>query len=133
MDDPHDYCATETPHVDCVPTNPNWYVARTTTDCHNDTPPSTRCPHCNADLTAPEDMDVELVYATLHFYHGNPESMRRFREVNQAPAVRAALQDYEEWLRREIGVLEGDVGAALSNVRDQLFSIFKDHGVQVWE
>ena len=72
---PTDYCATETPHVDReVPERDNPQL-------------STRCPHCNADLTAPEDMDVELVYAILHFDLEDPKGERRLQACLRALQV----------------------------------------------
>ena len=124
MDDPHDYCATETPHVDCeTPPGDNCTLSNDNAQL------STRCPHCNADLTAPEDMDVELVYATLHFYHGNPESMRRFREVNQAADVKAVLCEYDRWLRDQLKYHKRDDAEGLRVARDRLWMVLGEWSV----
>ena len=133
MDDPIDYCAycaTETPHVDCE-TPPD------------DTPTSTRCPHCNGDLTAPEDMDVELVYATLHFYHDDPDSMRRYRECNQAADVKLALWNFlhdpkdgihniVRWGHNPAFWKGMDGYDTLAWVEERLAEVFEAHGAD-WE
>jgi hypothetical protein len=92
---------------------------------------STRCPHCNGDLTAPEDMDMELVYATLHFYYDDPDSMRRFRECNQAADVKSALWKYDRWLRDQLKYHERDDWEGLQVARDRLWIALGEHGVNL--
>jgi hypothetical protein len=133
-----DYCATETPHVDCAPPECDHGTLS-----RDHTPSSTRCPHCNGDLTAPEDMDVEPVYASHHFYYNDPDSMRRYREHNQAEDVKLALwnfiNDSEDGIhnivkwKRDPAFWEGLTGySVLAWVEERLAEVFEAHGVD-WE
>ena len=81
------------------------------------------------DLT---DEDLEPVYATLHFYHDDPESMRRFRECLDAPDVKAAVRDFHEWLRRQSDSENAEYAYAIDQVRERLFEVFNDRGLDPW-
>ena len=76
-------------------------------------------------------MDVELVYATLHFYHDDPESMRRFRECNQAADVKAALREYDRWLRDQVKYHERDDAEGLRAARQKLRFVLGDYGIDL--
>ena len=82
-------------------------------------------PHC----FEPSD-DLEPVYATLHFYYNDPDSMRRMRECLDAPNVSGCVREFEEWLRR---VIDYDEPTSLEDVRNELFKIFNQCGLSPWE
>ena len=103
MDDQDDYCATENTCPDQWP---------------------------DGILRPPDDM--EPVYATLHFYYDNPESMRRFRACNQAEDVRSAIREYDNELRRRWKY--GDRGVQMMTVeqaRGLLWASLKRYGVNL--
>ncbi len=117
MDDPDDYCATETPHVDCEP------------------------PLDEEEFEVPElgpNPDV-----SLHFYYDDPDSMRRYRECNQAADVKLALWNFindpedgihniVKW-KRDPAFWEGMTGySVLAWVEERLAEVFEVHGVD-WE
>ncbi|RKZ05684.1 hypothetical protein DRQ25_15620 [Candidatus Fermentibacteria bacterium] len=79
-----------------------------------------------------QDDDMEPVYATLHFYYDNPESMRRFRACNQALDMRDALRDFDNELRRrwKYGE-EGEQVMLVEQVRGLLWGTLKRHGVHL--
>ena len=132
MTDPDDFCAQETPHTDCAAKD--WYDYKPSSN--DNTASSTRCPHCNGDLTAPEDMDMEPVYATLHFYHDDPDSMRRYRECNQAGEVRDAVGEYAQWLHAKVKYGGDEDGhSQLTEAWNEWFAVFRGRGLPVpgWE
>jgi hypothetical protein len=71
------------------------------------------------------------VYATLHFYYYDPDSMRRLQECLQAPDVLLAVAEFEQWLYQNVEL----AGMPIGIVRNKLFDIFKDNNVKVpgWE
>jgi hypothetical protein len=83
-----------------------------------------------------EDIDMEPVYATLHFYYDNPDSMRRFKLCNEAETVRLALWDFKEWLHSEFKWgedehhLRSDI---LEEVYQKLYQVFDGYGLNLDE
>jgi hypothetical protein len=75
--------------------------------------------------------DHEPVYATLHFYYDDPDSMRRFRECNQAADVKSALWKYDRWLRDQLKYHERDDREGLQVARDRLWIVFGEHGINL--
>ena len=74
-----------------------------------------------------EDIDISPVYATLHFYYDDPDSMERFKQCNEARDVLLAVGDFERWLKDS----RDWEGVTLCSVRDKLFQFFDDYGVRV--
>ena len=79
------------------------------------------------DDTAPPSTPV---YAILHFGLEDGEGERRLRECLDAPQVRSALWEYDNWLRGQIKHADR---VELQPARDKLFEIFNEHDVSVWE
>ena len=83
--------------------------------------------------------DLEPVYATLHFYYNDPDSMRRLQQCHDAPKVLRAVEDFERWLRDRLSLLpspHGDEGfTEADDIREKLFACFTDNDVIVpgWE
>jgi hypothetical protein len=77
--------------------------------------------------------DLEPVYATLHFYYNDPDSMGRLQACHDAPKVLQAVEDFERWLR-EVGDADWET-LPIESVRDKLFACFADNDVVVpgWE
>jgi hypothetical protein len=84
--------------------------------------------------------DYEPVYATLHFYYNDPDSMRRFRLCNQAEDTRLALWEYDNKLRAFVkhGV-ENSIYAdqepeeVIRMVRELFHSYLGDYGIDLTE
>jgi len=74
--------------------------------------------------------DYEPVYATLHFYYSDPDSMARYKACNEALDVLRAVEDFERWLREN-----EDDDLSISNARHALFECFTNNDVTVpgWE
>ena len=86
--------------------------------------------------------DIEPVYATLHFYHNDPDSMRRFRLCNQAEGMKLVLWELDQWLRNKIKYNDADLPerqvseeglVLLQIVRDQLNDQCEDYGIDIWD
>jgi len=77
---------------------------------------------------------TEPVYATLHFYHDDPDSMRRLRECLDAPNVKSALWDFDQELRRrwKYGE-ESDQLMTVEQVRGLLCKTLAENGINLWE
>jgi len=81
------------------------------------------------DFEPPDD--IEPVYATLHFYHNDPDSMRRMRECLDAPKWKSAVQEFDQWLRNEIK--HHEAGEDAQTIRDYLHVLFNEHGIDIWD
>ena len=79
--------------------------------------------------------DYEPVYATLHFYYDDPDSMARYKACNEALDVLRAVEDFERWIRNTIQQSDTSDSIFLENVRASLFQCFTDNDVTVpgWE
>ena len=91
------------------------------------------CEHCLAaeDGYVSEDLpDYEPVYATLHFYHDDPESMRRFRKIQKTDDFSGVLFEFDQWLRSEIKYHEHE---EYQPVRDEFWRFCDERGVDPWE
>ena len=86
--------------------------------------------------------DIEPVYATLHFYHNDADSMRRFRLCNQAEGMKLVLWELDQWLRNKIKYNDADLPerqvseeglVLLQIVRDQLNDQCEDYGIDIWD
>ena len=55
-----------------------------------------------------DPIDNEPVYATLHFYYDDVDSMRRYRHCNQAEDTRLVLWGLSQWAWEDSSV-RGDV------------------------
>lgn len=89
-------------------------------------------PRCGGgDRGGVRTSDEEPVYATLHFYYYDPDSMRRLQECLQAPDVLLAVEEFEKW----IDGFEYDHKVDAEVVRDKLFDCFNNYDVKVpgWE
>ena len=73
--------------------------------------------------------DYEPVYATFHFYHNDPDSMQRMRECLDAPRVKAAVRELEEWLKRQSDSENPEYAYAIDMAREKLFDIFNARGL----
>ena len=92
-----------------------------------DTPVGTAmCQAC--ELKAAEDM--EPVYATLHFYYNDPESMRRFRKMQQVDDYAGVLFEFDQWLRSKIKYGEHD---EYQPVRDEFWKFCEHYGIDPME
>ena len=83
-----------------------------------------------------EDIDMDPVYATLHFYYNDPDSMFRYKQCMQAPNVYSAVYDYVEWLHNKTKHCgDEDNKQQLEEAWNKLFEYFSDLGVDVpgWE
>ena len=76
--------------------------------------------------------DYEPVYATFHFYHNDPDSMQRMRECLDAPRVKAAVRELEEWLKRQSDSENPEYAYAIDMAREKLFDIFNARGLDPW-
>ena len=56
--------------------------------------------HPDYEESSNDDEKLSPVYATLHFYHDDPDSMRRYRVCNQAEDALMALREFDNELRR---------------------------------
>ena len=78
----------------------------------------------------------EPVYATLHFYYNDPDSMRRMRECLDAPKWKSAVQEFDQWMRARIkyGADGTGAGGPIDEViRSHLHTIFGEHGIDIWD
>ena len=75
-----------------------------------------------------EDITIEPVYATHHFYANDPDSMRRYKIHNDAETVLSAVWAFAEWLRQQIKY----ENKQYYHVREALYSAFESRGVS-WE
>ena len=73
-----------------------------------------------------DELDMTPVYATLHFYYDDPDSMRRYKRCNDAETVCIALSEYDNWLRNRI---KYDNREELQPARDALYRIFDEFAV----
>jgi len=78
-----------------------------------------------------EERDLEPVYATLHFYYNDPDSMRRMKECLDAPKWKSAVWEFDNWLRSRIKY--GDGGVADEVIRAHLHTIFGEYGIDIWD
>ena len=86
--------------------------------------------------------DMELVYASLHFYYNDSDSMSRFQQCMDAPRVLRAVEDFERKIHEILKYAKdpdvwGEINgyAGLDRARDMLFECFADNNVRVpgWE
>ena len=91
------------------------------------------CEYCLSSLSDPDlPADHEPVYATLHFYYDDQDSMERFRVCNQAEDVKNALHDYARWLHDKIKYGGDEDGhPQLTEAWNVWFEVFRGHGLPV--
>ena len=87
---------------------------------------TTMCAAC--EMRVAEAM--EPVYATLHFYHNDPESMRRFRKIQKVDDFSGVLFEFDQWLRSEIKYHEHE---EYQPVRDEFWKFCEHYGIDPWE
>ena len=87
------------------------------------------CGDCLASEMMDEE-DMEPVYATLHFYYNDPESMSRFHRIQQVDDAFAVLFDFDMWLRGRIKYADND---ELCQIREEFWKICNDYGISPWE
>jgi hypothetical protein len=77
---------------------------------------------------------MEPVYATMHFYYNDEDSMSRYRACNQALDVRAALREFDNALR-SIEKYGGDEKQIIpvTKVRAMLYGELKYYGINLDE
>lgn len=90
-----------------------------------------------------EDRDLEPVYATLHFYYNDPDSMRRMKECLDAPKWKSAVWEFDRWMRNRIKYnpdseddplyISDDGITWLQAAREQLCMRLEDHGIDIWD
>ena len=102
---PTDYCPTETPHVDCTPPDD--------------------------DISSGELPDTTPVYTIMHFDLDTHEGERRLRECLDAPRVKIALWEFDQWLRDQLKYHERDDAEGLQAARDRLGAVFGEHGIDL--
>ena len=68
--------------------------------------------------------------ATLAFNLDEPEGERRLRECLDAPKWKYAVWEFERWIRY---LVDSDTSVTADIVRDELFRIFSEHGIDIWE
>ena len=71
------------------------------------------------------------VYAILHFDLEEPEGERRLRECLDAPNVKSALRELDQWLRGQIKHTDREDVDTLQEARDRLWVALGDHGVNL--
>ena len=84
----------------------------------------------NASSNDDKPDDCEPVYATLHFYYSDPDSMRRYNLCNKAEDLKGILFEYDQWLRAEIKYHEKE---ELQPARDGFWEICNAYEVDPWE
>jgi len=87
--------------------------------------------------------DLEPVYATLHFYYNDPDSMRRMRECLDAPKWKSAVQEFDQWMRNRLKYNPDSETAPLyiseegivwlEIAREQLNMRLEDYGINIWD
>lgn len=82
-----------------------------------------------------EEEHMEPVYATLHFYYDDPDSMERFQHCIEADKVRFAIQSYANWLRNKIKYEYSYDDPKLTEAWHKLFDCFNEWDIKVpgWE
>ena len=89
------------------------------------------CEQCMSSMGVPfVDDDTEPVYATLHFYYNDQESMRRFRKIQRVDDFSGVLFEFDQWLRYQIKYAEYD---EYQPVRDEFWKFCEHYGVDPWE
>ena len=87
---------------------------------------------CAIEGALADDDKPSPVYATLHFYYNDPDSMRRFRECNQAADVKLAIWEFDQKLRTRWRYGEEDQQTMLvKDVRSMMWAIFEDCGIHL--
>ena len=115
-DDPDGFCAVEAPHVDCeVPA------------CDGE-PPSGEHELSSIGIDLPSS---PAAYVTYTFDLENPEGERRLRECLDAPKVKSALWEFDQWLRNQLKHYDRDDAEGLQAARDALWTVFTEHGVDL--
>ena len=87
-----------------------------------------------SDGMTPEDFDSgwddPSVVSTLEFNLDEPEGERRLRECLDAPKWKSAVWEFERWIRY---LVDSDTSVTADIVRDELFRIFSERGIDIWE
>ena len=81
--------------------------------------------------------------ANLTFNLDYPEGERRLRECLDAPNVKSAVREFDQWMRNRIKYnpdseadplyISEDGIAWLETAREQLNMRLKDYGIDIWE
>ena len=79
------------------------------------------------------DDETEPVYASLHFYYNDPDSMRRFMECMSAPDMKEVLFQFSQWLRGQIRYAERGDEDTLVEVYDKFWNYCESCNVDPWE
>ena len=87
------------------------------------------CSECLPGEEDPPD-DMEPVYATLHFYYDNPDSMRRFRKMQQIDDYAGVLFELDQWLRNKIKYEEHE---EYQPARDEFWKFCEYYGIDPME
>jgi len=114
--------------------------------------PGTVCPTCGrsnaGDCAAhtqheTEYKTVDPLYATLHFYYNDPDSMARFRRMQKVDGLYTAVQEFDNWLRNRIKYnpdapddplyIPDDGIDYLIIAREQLAMRLADYDINIWE
>ena len=77
-----------------------------------------------------------IVLSTLTFNLDYPEGERRLRECLDAPKLKSAVQEFDQWMRARIkyGADGTGAGGPIDEViRAHLHTIFCEHGIDIWD
>ena len=94
-------------------------------DCQGDV----LCGDCMASEMSLEE-ESKPYSAAMYFYHDDPESMRRFRKIQQVDNYHDALFDFIRWLRNEIKYLDHE---EYQRVINELCGTLELYGIDPWE
>ena len=92
------------------------------------------CPPGNqpeTDYNAAWSQD-NISWSTITFNLDDPEGERRLRECLDAPKVKAAVRELEEWLKRQSDSENPEYAYAIDMAREKLFDIFNARGLDPW-
>jgi hypothetical protein len=77
------------------------------------------------------DEDLDPVYATIHFYYNDPDSMARFRRVMKVEQIYFALQSFDNWMRGQIKHCDEPPNAF--EIREEFHKFLDHRGIDIWE
>ena len=120
----------------CYICDKRWSDPDDNTELSNDPTKSSPTGH-----TLPESAETPMKPSdncvTWTFDLSEPEGERRLRECLDAPRVKAAVSELDQWLRAQVKYYSDDydesVIATFLCVRDELHNVFENNGISVWD
>lgn len=89
------------------------------------------------------NIDCSPCRATICFDMEDPEGERRLRECLDAPKLKAAVWEFDQWIRNRIKYnpdseddplyISDDGINWLQTAREQLHMRLEDHGIDIWD